>query len=160
DEPSWREMCELLDAELQALPDAFRAPLVLCYLEGLTRDEAARQLGWSAGMVKGRLERGREMLRDRLTRRGVTVSAALLGTLLRQGATSAVTDALTAATVRGALSGGTGQSAGLPPSVSLMADGVMRALLLARLKMIALTLLLTCAATGAGVWMYSAITRP
>jgi RNA polymerase sigma factor (sigma-70 family) len=156
DEMSWREMCELLDAELQALPDQFRAPLVLCYLEGLTRDEAARRLGWTAGAVKGRLERGRDMLRRRLTRRGITVSAALLGTLLTQDTASAVAGPLTAATVRYALSFVTGRTTELPPSVVLQADAVIRALLLARLKVIALALLLTCAAVGAGVWMYGA----
>src|SRR5262249_2231096 len=50
-EMSWREVSEALDAELEALPDAFRAPLVLCYLEGKTRDEAAQELGWSVGAL-------------------------------------------------------------------------------------------------------------
>jgi RNA polymerase sigma factor (sigma-70 family) len=129
DEMSWREMCAILDAELQALPDTFRAPLVLCYLEGLTRDEAARQLGWTAGAVKGRLERGRDMLRRRLMRRGITVSAALLGTLLTQDAAAAVAGSLTAATVRCALSFVTRQTTGLAASVAVLADGVIRALL-------------------------------
>src|SRR5262249_54482820 len=59
------------------LPARYRAPLVLCYLEGRTRDETAGLLGWSAGSVKGRLERGRELLRQRLLRRGLTLGAAL-----------------------------------------------------------------------------------
>src|SRR5262249_10194095 len=58
------------DAELLRLPDGYRRPLVLCYWQGLTQYEAARRLGWSAGMVKGRLERGRQRLADRLRRRG------------------------------------------------------------------------------------------
>jgi RNA polymerase sigma factor (sigma-70 family) len=76
---SWREACGLLHQELDKLPDKFRLPLMLCYLEGKSRDEAAAQLGVSVGSVKGRLERGRVMLRDRLARRGVTLSAGLLG---------------------------------------------------------------------------------
>src|SRR5262245_45380464 len=83
DEPdlSWREACGILHEELDRLPDKFRLPLVLCYLDGRSRDEAAKQLGWTEGMVKGRLERGRDALRERLTRRGVTLSAGLLGAI-------------------------------------------------------------------------------
>ena len=83
-EISMREMCAIVDYEVQALPAACRAPLVLCYLEGKTRDEAAQQLGWTVSTVKGRLERGREMLRRRLTRRGVTLNARMSGHRIRQ----------------------------------------------------------------------------
>jgi hypothetical protein len=68
----------VLDEELSKLPDAARAPLVLCYLEGRTRDQAAAELKLSLGTLKRRLERGREMLRERLARRGVALPAALL----------------------------------------------------------------------------------
>jgi RNA polymerase sigma factor (sigma-70 family) len=67
----WREVCEALDEELQRLPQRLRSPLLLCYLSGLTRDEAARQLGWSLGTLKRRLEQGRTVLRSRLARRGI-----------------------------------------------------------------------------------------
>src|SRR5208282_2428506 len=60
------------------LPETYRLPLLLCYLDGRTRDEAAHQLGVKADVVRGRLERGRDKLRSRLTRRGVTLSAGLL----------------------------------------------------------------------------------
>jgi RNA polymerase sigma factor (sigma-70 family) len=73
---SWREGLQILDAELNALPDRLRSPLVLCYLDGLTRDEAARRLGYSLAKLKRRLEEGRARLRERLSRRGVV--AALL----------------------------------------------------------------------------------
>jgi RNA polymerase sigma factor (sigma-70 family) len=73
---SWREGLQILDAELNALPARLRSPLVLCYLDGLTRDEAARRLGYSLAKLKRRLEEGRGRLRARLVRRGV--SAALL----------------------------------------------------------------------------------
>ncbi len=61
----------LLREEMSELPDRYRLPLVLCYLEGKTNQEAARQLQWPVGTVKGRLSRARQTLRDRLSRRGV-----------------------------------------------------------------------------------------
>jgi RNA polymerase sigma factor (sigma-70 family) len=81
DELSWREACGVLHAELDRLADSYRLPLLLCYLEGLTRDEAAARLGCSVDVLRGRLERGREKLRRRLVRRGVTLSAGLLAAL-------------------------------------------------------------------------------
>ncbi len=81
---SWREVLALLDEELQRLPERYRLPLVLCYLEGATRDEAAQQLGWSLATVRRRVDRGRELLHARLLRRGVTLPAALGGALLTE----------------------------------------------------------------------------
>jgi RNA polymerase sigma factor (sigma-70 family) len=97
----WRELQAVLDAELEALSERHRAPLVLCYLQGLTRDEAAERLGWSLGTLKRRLERGRELLRIRLTSRGLTVGAAAVAALLVPDAASARAAApLVAATIR------------------------------------------------------------
>ncbi|HEY1381149.1 MAG TPA: sigma-70 family RNA polymerase sigma factor [Gemmataceae bacterium] len=70
DELTARELLAALDAELDQLPAGYREPLVLCYWQGLTQDEAARRLGCSAGAVKGRIERGRQRLAERLRRRG------------------------------------------------------------------------------------------
>ena len=73
-----REQAELLHAEIERLPRAFRLPVILCYLEGLTIHEAARRLRCSHGTIRSRMARAREKLRRGLVRRGVTLSAATL----------------------------------------------------------------------------------
>ncbi len=94
-DPSWREACDLLHAELDRLPDRLRLPLMLCYLEGKTRDEAAAALGLTVGAVKGRVRRGCALLRRRLAGRGVTLSVGLLAaTTSRPAAAAAATVAL------------------------------------------------------------------
>jgi RNA polymerase sigma factor (sigma-70 family) len=85
-----RELCAALDEEIARLPARCRSPLVLCCLEAVTRDEAARQLGWSLGTLKRRLERGRSLLRLRLERRGFTVPAALGAASLALGTHAAL----------------------------------------------------------------------
>ena len=73
-----REEAEALHDEIDRLPVAFRLPVVLCYFEGLTVEEAARQLHWPHGTVRSRLARARDKLRDGLTRRGVALPATVL----------------------------------------------------------------------------------
>jgi RNA polymerase sigma factor (sigma-70 family) len=72
------ELLAILDEELDRLPPRYRDSLVLCYLQGLTRDEAASRLSVPLGTLKRRLERGRKRLGDALTRRGVALGAGLL----------------------------------------------------------------------------------
>ncbi len=99
---SWREACAALHEELDRLPEMYRLPLVLCYLQGVSRDEAARQLGWSLQSLKGRLERGRDKLRQRLVRRGITLSAGLLAALGDSATARVVPPRLVQATLQAA----------------------------------------------------------
>ncbi|QDU23264.1 sigma-70 family RNA polymerase sigma factor [Urbifossiella limnaea] len=87
---AWAEVRAGLDDELARLPAAYRDVLVLCYLEGLSRDEAGQRLGIDAGAVKGRLERGRRLLGERLVRRGIGLSAGLAALAVAPDATAAL----------------------------------------------------------------------
>jgi RNA polymerase sigma factor (sigma-70 family) len=78
----------LLLEELAGLPSRYRDPLVLCYLQGKTRDEAASALGCALGTLKDRLHRGKELLHRRLKRRGVSLSAAMLAGLFSESSAS------------------------------------------------------------------------
>src|SRR5947209_4082285 len=82
DELTWRELRHVLHEELDRLPQKNRLPILLCHLAGQTQDEAARALGWSLGRLRGRLLRGRELLRGRLARRGLAPSVPLLAAAL------------------------------------------------------------------------------
>ena len=93
------ELPRVIHDELGRLPERLRAPLVLCYLEGLTHDLAARQLDCPVGTVRSRLARARSLLHRRITRRGITLSAAGLGALLESNAKAAVSSRLPATLV-------------------------------------------------------------
>jgi RNA polymerase sigma factor (sigma-70 family) len=77
-EVSGRDLLRAVDEELARMPEKYRLPVLLCCVQGLSREEVARQLGWSAGAVKGRLERGRQRLAARLTERGLAPAALAL----------------------------------------------------------------------------------
>jgi RNA polymerase sigma factor (sigma-70 family) len=98
-EISGRELLTIIDEELQRLADVYRLPVILCCLEGRSLEEVARQLGWTVGSVKGRLERGRARLHDRLLRRGLTLPAALAAVEASRGPASAAAVAVSALSV-------------------------------------------------------------
>src|SRR5438105_3881400 len=147
-----RELCLVLDEEMQRLPERYRGALLICYLEGRTRDQAARQLGWSLRTLDRRLERGRELLRRRLTRRGVTLSAALwaVGSSQNSG-TAGVPAMLAAATIKaaGSTSASAMSSEVMSANVAALVEGVLKPAALAKLKMAGmLTLALSLLAAG------------
>ena len=88
---AWNELRPILHDEVNRLPDKYRLPVILSYLEGRTNEEVATLLDWPVGTVKGRLSRARDMLRSRLVRRGlgalggVPLHVALAGSRLRRG---------------------------------------------------------------------------
>jgi len=152
---TWNEARGLVDEELSRLPERFRVPLLLCYLEGKTQDEAARQLEWSFGTFRRRLERGRELLHSRLTGRGVALSAALFPALLAQQSAASVPAALLSATCEAAALFASGQTsteaAALP--IILLAEGFMRSMLFTKLKIAAGVLaVLGLCGVALGVW--------
>ncbi|HKB05413.1 MAG TPA: sigma-70 family RNA polymerase sigma factor [Gemmataceae bacterium] len=101
----WADLLRVLDEELARLPDRFRAPLITCYLRGLTQDEAARALGWSLSTLRRRLDRGRELLRSRLVTRGATLGGGLAAGAIVQDATAVVPAALYDQTIESAAGG-------------------------------------------------------
>src|SRR5262249_24599359 len=141
-----RELRPALDEEVGRLPEKYRAPVVLCYLEGKTHEVAAAELGWPKGTVAGRLARARDLLRRRLERRGVTLSVAAL-------TAAAVPDGLARHTLQAALAFAARRAAE-PGAVSLqvagLARGALRAMFLARLKGVAGFVLLLAVVSGAG----------
>jgi RNA polymerase sigma factor (sigma-70 family) len=142
----------LIHQELARLPEQFRAAVVLCCLEGLSQQQAARQLGWPLGTLQSRLARGREQLRAKLMRRGIAPSGALLAALLSsESAHAALPAALASSTVRMAaqyVSGKAGAAVATASPVILLTQGVLKTMILQKLKL-ALALILVVAMTAA-----------
>ncbi|HJZ90826.1 MAG TPA: sigma-70 family RNA polymerase sigma factor [Gemmataceae bacterium] len=154
DDATWGELRDILDEELRRLPDACRASLVLCYLEGRTQDEAAARLDVSKSTLRRNLERGRVLLGRRLARRGIALGAALAARLVSdcaQGA--AVPRALVMRTVESASHTASGLAAPagvISARVAALSDGVTKAMQYAKYKVI-VAVLAGCLGLGIGV---------
>ena len=138
-----------LHQEVSHLPEKYRTPVVLCYFEGLTHDEAAARMGCPLGTIKGRLSRARELLRRRLTRRGFALSGAALASLLAAPhAQAAVPAALEMSTARAALALASSATASLAwgSSISIpvtaLAEGVLHTMAWNQVRIAAGSLLL------------------
>jgi RNA polymerase sigma factor (sigma-70 family) len=141
--------------EVGRLPERFRVPVVLCYLEGVTQEEAAARLGWPLGTVRSRLARARDRLRGRLARRGLAPAATGVAAILADGsAEAAVPVALADATVRIALkwSMGGASAAGVVPATVLALSGeALRSLFMFKLKSTVAATIAATALAGAAV---------
>jgi RNA polymerase sigma factor (sigma-70 family) len=143
------EMREILADELSQLPEKYRLPILLCYYQGLTNEEAARRLNWPHGTVCGRLARARDMLRQGLSRRGVALSVGMLSTSqFGQPAD------LIAATLRICATA----PSGLKPTVLKLAEATMHAMWISKVKLAVGTgLVLAALGTGTG-WVLAPVT--
>lgn len=159
DELLWREVQLMLDEEIARLPEIYRSAFVLCCLQRVRGTEAARRLGIKEGTLSSRLTTARKRLRNRLTRRGVELTAVLAATKLAMPVASALPTGLTAITVKAALTASTGGSAALSPLVASSMNGSPSILSIGKTT-VALLVLLTVVTSGSLVRWYGWASGP
>jgi RNA polymerase sigma factor (sigma-70 family) len=162
DDVTWGELRAVLDFELSQLPDKWRLPLILCYLEGRTQDESANQLGWSKSTLRRRLEEARTALGRRLNRRGIACPTALSAILLSDSiASAAPVPGLVASTVEAAAGVAAGKTVATATSakVAALTEGVLKTMLLSKLQVAtAVFVILAGVGVGAGRILYDSQT--
>jgi RNA polymerase sigma factor (sigma-70 family) len=156
-DPLLDDLGPVIHQELDRLPERYRAPILLCCLEGLTREQAAGRLGWQMGTLQSRLARGRERLKENLIKRGVAPSAGIAAAiLLQEGSRAAVPEFLVVSTVRAAtqLAAVNAATTGtISVAVAKLTEGVMKTMLLHKMKALAGALLaIGLVSTGVAVW--------
>ena len=151
-DPAWDELVGVLDEELRRLPERYRSPLLLCYLEGRTQDEAARQLNWSLSTLRRRLENGRQLLRGRMTRRGATLGAGLLASIVAPSSARAAMTAQLRQTILTAATSTVPASAVSAPVWLLVTGELRRATLTKMAALSALAVSVAVVLTAFAVW--------
>jgi RNA polymerase sigma factor (sigma-70 family) len=156
EDASWSDAGAVVNEEVGRLPAAYRAAVILCYLEGKTNEEAASLLRSPVGTLKSRLTRAREMLRSRLTRRGVTASEGVMATALAANPATAragLVDATIRAATRFAV-GENGVSKLASARAIALSQGVLRTMMLTKVKIAgALVLAVTMLGGGGAGWL-------
>lgn len=142
----------VLDQELDRLPDKFRAAIVLCDLEGMTRKEAAHRLGWPDGTVASRLASARKLLANRLSRRQRTLSAGAVAALVSENSSACLPPWLVSTAMRVASLSGPLPTGLISAQVVALTQGVMKSMLLTKLK-IAAAVCLLAGLTSCGIGM-------
>lgn len=132
----WSDLQPILDAELAKLPDKLRLPIVLCDLEGRSQREVAKQLGIAPATLAGRIGKARQLLAERLTERGITLSASGLALALAGQANATVPVVLADAVIEVAILAACGGPlvGSVPANVLQLTDGVLQMMLLTKLK--------------------------
>jgi RNA polymerase sigma factor (sigma-70 family) len=150
------DSARVLHEEVNRLPDRYRNPVVLCYFEGLTHEEAAHRLGWPVGTVHTRLNAARERLRGRLTRRGLASAVGATVAALTNETRASVPEALAQVAIQASLRILAGRTAaGIASAAALkLGEGVLTTMTLIKVKSIA-TMILVLGA-GAGLLVYEA----
>jgi RNA polymerase sigma factor (sigma-70 family) len=139
DDLTWREVRAVLHEELNKLPERYRVALVMCYLESKTQDQAAAQLGLAKSTLKERLERGKELLRARLVRRGLGPAVLLVAaTWPAPVASACFLPTLMSATVKAAGLSVAGQATAgvISAKVAALSEGVMRAMFVTKMRLV------------------------
>lgn len=150
-DPQQMENIQMLHKELDELPEKYRAPIVLCYLNGKSYQEAASELKLSYDETRGKLERGRELLRERLGKRGVVYTSVTLAAVLSTSSNAAVPATLIQSTSQAAMAftGGKLAAAGVvSKSIEVLTREVLEGIFMEKLKMVALSSIAALAITG------------
>ena len=150
----WDDRIAILHEEIDRLPERYRQPIVLCYLEEMTYQQAASHLNWTEGSTQGRLRRAKDLLKARLIRRGVTLAGAGLSTLTIPRTTSAVSTAIHRATVRAARHFVLGEAAAVgtvSTATNALVNQALRTMTITKLKTAGAAALVLAGLTSIGV---------
>jgi RNA polymerase sigma factor (sigma-70 family) len=151
-----RELRQVLDDELRRLPEKYRTPLVLCYLEGRSNEEAARALACPVSTLGWRLGRGRELLRGRLLRRGLGLPAAAVATALVEQPTAALGAPLAEAVVKAAVAftKSCASASDVGRGAAALAEGVLMSMTLRKIVCATALALTIALGLGAALWAF------